>query len=375
MQYRVMPKSDDELSVLGFGCMRFPLTKDNNIDEPEAMKMMQHALDNGINYFDTAWPYHGEQSEPLVGRFLSNGNRAKVKLATKLPSWLIKTREDMDIYLDKQLERLQTDYIDYYLLHALNKGFWKNLTELGVFDFLEKAKAAGKIRHIGFSFHDKYPIFEEIVDGYEWDFCQIQLNFFDTSYQAGLKGMHIAASKGIGIIAMEPLRGGKLTGKVPADVQTIWDKSEFKRTTADRSLRWVWNKSEVQLLLSGMSTMEQVEQNLVTADSCSIGELTPNEAKLYEEARKVYIERMPVGCTSCGYCMPCPHGVNIPGSLGLYNNANMFENKEQSRKEYLMFIREESRADKCINCGECVPKCPQQIEIPKRLAEVAEYFI
>ncbi len=369
-----MPKLNDDLSILGLGCMRLPMTEDKKIDEEKAFAMMKHSIESGINYFDTAWPYHQGESEPIVGKFLAQGYRDKVLLATKLPSWLINTREEMDEYLDKQLERLQTDHIDYYLVHALNKKYWDNLTKLGLFDFLEKAKAAGKIRNIGFSFHDKYPMFSKIVKAYDWDFCQIQLNFFDTTYQAGLKGIRLAASKGIGVIVMEPLRGGKLVNNVPDDVTKLWDKSSYDSTPAERALRWCWNHAEVQVVLSGMSSMEQLQQNIETTDICEENELAPKEMRLYQKARKIYIERMAVGCTSCGYCMPCPHGVNIPTSLGLYNNGHMFGDKEQAKKEYNWFVKEENRADKCVNCGFCIEKCPQQIDIPTELGKVKNYF-
>ncbi len=374
MQYRKMPKLDDELSILGLGCMRLPMTEEKKIDEEQAFAMMKQSIDSGINYFDTAWPYHQGESELVVGKFLAQGYRDKVLLATKLPSWLINTREDMDEYLNKQLERLQTDHIDYYLVHALNNNLWKNLLKHGIFDFLEKAKADGKIVNIGFSFHDKYPVFSKIINAYDWDFCQIQLNFFDTTYQAGLRGMRLAASKGIGVIVMEPLRGGKLVSNIPPEIEDLWNKSSYKSSPAERALRWVWNQPEVQIILSGMSNMEQLQENIKSADVCQEGQLSPKELRLYQKARKTYLERMAVGCTSCAYCMPCPHGVNIPMCLGLYNNGYMFGDKTQAKREYLGFVREESRADKCVNCGICLEKCPQQINIPKQLRDVVKYF-
>lgn len=374
MQYRTMPHKDDQLSILGFGCMRFPTTPEYKIDEEKAMAMLRHAYQNGINYYDTAWPYHNGESELLVGKFIKECDRSKLRIATKLPSWLIKTPEDLESYLDKQLEHLQTNYIDYYLLHSMNAGFLKNLTKNGVFAFLDEMKRKGKIRYAGFSFHDKYPVFKKVIDAYEWDFCQIQLNFFDTTYQAGLKGMKYAASKGMGVIVMEPLRGGKLVNNVPDEVQEIWNKSGYKRSPVDRALRWVWNRPETSLLLSGMTTMEQLVENLKIADTCHPNVLSPKELKLYQEARKVYMSKIPLRCTGCNYCMPCPHKVAISSSFGVYMDAFMFGNKEQHTREFNWFIDEENRPDKCVNCGACVPKCPQHINIPIELKKVTAYF-
>lgn len=260
MQYRTMPGGKEKLSILGFGLMRLPMDKDHKIIENKAMKMLKTAYDNGVNYFDSAWPYHGGESEPLMGRFLKTIDRKKVFIATKLPTWLTKTRQDMDDYLDKQLERLGTSYIDYYLLHALNGKRWKELKKAGIIDFMEKAKASGKIRHIGFSFHDKYPAFKSIADNYNWEFCQIQHNYLDIRREAGIRGLQYAASKGMGIIIMEPLMGGKLAGNIPLEVQKSWDKSKYSRTPAERAFLFVWNYPQVQVVLSGMSNLEQVER-------------------------------------------------------------------------------------------------------------------
>ena len=272
MQYRRFGRLDFKVSALGFGCMRFP-TKgaDANIDEPEAIKMLHYAFDRGVNYVDTAYGYHDGNSESLLGRALKNGYRHKVKLATKLPSWKIKEHSDFNRFVNEQLKKLQVEHIDFYLLHILNNEYWPKLRDLGVLKWLESAQADGRIEHIGFSFHDEYKVFEEIVDAYDkWTFCQIQYNYMDIENQAGEKGLKYAASKGMALVIMEGLLGGYLIN-APDEVQKLWDSAEKKRTTADWALQWLWNQPEVATVLSGMSTMEQVKQNLVSADESKIG--------------------------------------------------------------------------------------------------------
>lgn len=374
MQFRKIPRSDDQISALGFGCMRFPTKADGKIDEEKSLAMLHLAYKKGVNYFDTAWGYHDGDSEPFLGSFLRQIDRKTVFVATKLPCWLIKTREDMDEFLNKQLERLQTDYIDYYLLHALNRRTWKTLCDLGVISFLEEARRHGKIRHIGFSFHDSYPVFRKIVTAYKWDFCQIMLNYLDTNYQAGMKGYRLAQSLDIGIIAMEPLRGGKLVMHIPSAIQSLWDKSKFHRSSLERALRWVWNLPACTVLLSGMSSLEQVQENLAYADLCKADELSASELKLYAKVRREYLKRIPIMCSECRYCLPCPAKVAIPSVFGVYNEAIMFEDKERHAKEYRIFIGEESRADKCTKCGACLSKCPHHIDIPTELEMIAKYF-
>lgn len=372
MQYRVMPKQTERLSTLGFGCMRFPVKQDGKIDEEKAFEMLHYAYNNGVTYFDTAWPYHNGESEIVVGKFLKQIDRNKVQLATKLPAWLVKKPEDMDSYLDQQLEKLQTDHIDYYLIHALNKNSWKEIRKHKLFDFIKRAKESGKIKHIGFSFHDKYPVFKNIVNSFDWEFCQIQLNFFDTHYQAGMAGYRLAAAKGMGIVIMEPLRGGKLVTEIPEPVQAIWKKSQFNRSPIDRALRFLWNLPAVQVVLSGMSSLPQVVENMQIADTCQANELPEAELKLYNQARLFYVRKMAVLCTHCGYCMPCPQNVNIPMSFWVYNDACMFGHVEQYKRDYRWFVGDDSRADKCVGCGICTSKCPQQIEIPAQLQKVKE---
>jgi len=369
-----MPVNKDKLSVLGFGLMRLPQTADNKIDEVKSMEMLKFAYENGINYYDTAFPYHGGESEPLLGKFLQTIDRKKVFVATKLPTWLIKTRADMDEYLEKQLERLQTTYIDYYLMHGLNGKRWKGLKKLGAIEFLEKAKKAGKIRHIGFSFHDKYPAFRSILDSYNWEFCQIQHNFFDIYREAGIRGLNYAAGKGLGIIIMEPLMGGKLAGNIPAEAEKVWSKSAHKWTPAERALRFVWNYSQVQVVLSGMSSLQQMKENIDIAKRAKPDGLSAQELKLYQKVRKIYLNKMVVRCTGCGYCLPCPSKVGIPWALGMYNNAHIFGDKKRHQREYNFFIPDENKADKCTKCGACLPKCPQKIDIPGELEKVSTFF-
>jgi predicted aldo/keto reductase-like oxidoreductase len=379
MLYRKMPENGDKLSILGFGCMRLPVKEDGTIDENRAMKLIRYAIDHGVNYIDTAWPYHMGESEPFVGKTLAGGYREKVKLATKLPSWLIESREDMDKFLNAQLERLKTDHIDYYLVHGLNGKSWDKLEALGVTDFLNKAKADGRIVNVGFSFHGTVEDFKRIVDSYPWTFCQIQYNFMDEKHQAGTEGLKYAASKGLGVIIMEPLLGGNLAGSVPDEVKDIWKESPIKKTPAEWALRWVWNHPEVTVVLSGMNEESQVEENLKIAEEAYPNSLNENEIQLISQVEKKYCELMKVGCTGCEYCMPCPSGVDIPECFSIYNDLHMFGNVEGARFTYAVnmsgvFTNTEPGgfASQCIECGQCVEKCPQDLKIPELLKAVAE---
>jgi predicted aldo/keto reductase-like oxidoreductase len=375
MQYRFFGSTNEKISLLGFGCMRFQTidNKDNQIDEELAIKQLRYAIDNGVNYIDTAYPYHGGESEKLVGKALKDGYREKVKLATKLPSWLIKSREDMDRILDEQLEKLQTDQIDFYLLHTLNKKFWKNLTDNNVFDFLEKAVKDGKIKYVGFSFHDELSLFKEIVDAYDWDFCQIQYNYLDEEYQAGKEGLKYARDRGLGIVIMEPLRGGSLTKNIPEDVRKIWDKADKKRTPAEWALKFVFNHPEVDVVLSGMNEVEHIKENMRVATVTTPKSLTKKEAQLINEVKELYKSKIKVNCTSCRYCVPCPKKIAIPECFSLYNEAFMF-NKVFAKNKYHRYVDEENRASNCIECGICEEKCPQHIDIRKKLKEVVNTF-
>ncbi|HPE53474.1 MAG TPA: aldo/keto reductase [Mesotoga prima] len=371
---REMGKTGEKVSALGFGCMRLPTRDDQSIDVDEATRMLRFAIDNGVDYVDTAWGYHNGQSEPFVGSALQDGYRDKVNLATKLPSWLIKCREDMDYYLNEQLRRLRTDVIDFYLIHALNRRYWKNLKEHDIFEFMDSALASGRIRHIGFSFHDTLDVFKEIIDSYGWEFCQIQYNFVDTEHQAGLEGLKYAAGKGIGVAVMEPLRGGKLATNVRDDILSIWTSSGIDRTPAAWALRWVWNDPDVGVVLSGMSTMDQVRENIETAREASPNSMSSSELAIVDRVREEYKKRIKVSCTGCSYCMPCPSGVAIPTCFDFFNDAYMFDSIEDHKKAYLRSVKKENRASLCVECGRCEELCPQNIPIIEQLKEVSSLF-
>jgi uncharacterized protein len=379
MLYRKMPKTADELSILGFGCMRLPQVE-GRIDEARAIAQIRSAIDGGVNYVDTAWPYHGGTSESLVGRALADGYRERVRLATKLPSWMISSREEMDRYLDAQLVKLNTSKIDYYLLHSMNGGTWDRLVKLGVVDFLERAKAAGKIGNVGFSFHGPLAEFKRMVDAYPWVFCQMQYNYLDVVHQAGTEGLKYASGAGLGVIIMQPLRGGTLGRAVaPPAVASVWERAQTKRTPAEWGLRWMWDQPEVTVALSGMNDEAQVEENLRIASVAAAGSLTEAERALVAEAGRVYHEIMLVGCTGCGYCEPCPMGVSISGSFDVYNHSHMFGDAQQGLFKYAiglsgMLSGRRGYASQCERCGDCVVKCPQGLEIPDLLEKVVAEF-
>ena len=365
MQYRTFGKLDWKPSALGFGAMRLPTIDDDpaRINEELATRMIRTAIDAGVNYVDTAWPYHREQSEPFIGRCLRDGYRDTVKLATKMPAWLIEKREDFDHYLNEQLKRLQSDRIDFYLLHALNKTVWPKIRELGVLEWAREAIADGRIGHLGFSFHDDLSTFKEIVDAHDWTFCQIMYNYMDVDFQAGTEGLRHAASKGIGVIVMEPLRGGLLTRRPPETVAELWASASTQRSQPDWALQWLWNQPEVSFCLSGMTAMEHVEENLACADRARIGSLTKADLALIDRVRDAYRGLSSIPCTNCKYCMPCPSGVAIPRIFATYNDLKMYGDERRARMGYNRFMPAENRADQCVECGACESACPQQIEI------------
>lgn len=377
MLYRKFGKTNEMVSILGFGCMRLPLLpggKFSDINEELAIEMIRHAIDAGVNYIDTAYPYHGTgmaspgQSEPLVAKALKDGYREKVKVATKLPSWLVKSRADMDRLLNEQLERLQTDYIDFYLVHNINTHVWPILKDNNVGEFLDAALSDGRIRHAGFSFHDRLTLFKEAVDYYDWSFCQIQYNYLDETFQAGREGFEYAAAKGLGIAIMEPLRGGKLASNLPNEVIDIFANAAGNRTPVDWALRWVWSHPEAAVVLSGMSNMVQVLENLQSANDA--GNISPEELKVVDAVKDIFRKKTKVDCTTCGYCMPCPSGVNIPGCFSAYNNLAMFGNDDG----YHAWLSPQQKASNCVECGECEKHCPQGIAVIDELKNVKATF-
>jgi predicted aldo/keto reductase-like oxidoreductase len=371
MQYRYLGRTGCRVSALGFGCMRLPVIggDEGRIDEAPAVRLLQAAIERGVNYFDTAYPYHRGASEPFVGRVLQGALRQQVILATKLPSWQVERGEDFDRFLDEQLRRLRTDRIDCYLLHSLKADWWRKLAGLGVLEFLERALRGGRIRFAGFSFHDELDVFKEIVDAYDWDFCQIQYNYMDEETQAGTQGLAYAAAQGLGVVVMEPLRGGPLAAQAPPDIRTLWETSRVKRTPAEWALRWVWDRPEVGVVLSGMNSFEQVVENCRIAGEGLPGSLLAEERELIGRVRDLYRGRIRVPCTGCGYCQPCPEGVNIPRIFALYNDGFIFGSHRWARIMYSQVSNAGQTAPSCSACGQCVEACPQGIDIIARLRE------
>ncbi len=368
MQYRV-DQHENALSILGFGCMRFS-RKHGNIDYPKAEKEILYAIQKGVNYFDTAYIYPG--SEELLGRVLAKNHcRSKVYIATKLPHYLIRKPEDPERYFSQQLQRLQTDYIDYYLMHMLpDVKTWERLKQLGIIQWLEEKQSAGMIRNIGFSYHGSTDAFQALLDAYPWDFCQIQYNYIDEHTQAGRRGLQYAAQKGKPVIIMEPLRGGRLVNALPPEAINTFFRTG--RSPAEWGLRWLWNQPEVTVVLSGMNSMEMIEENCRIASDVTIGEQGEAEFAIYQKVKSAINKKIKVGCTGCGYCMPCPRKVDIPGCFRCYN-AFYTEGIYTGMKEYIMTttLRSiKSNASQCVKCGRCEIHCPQGISIRKELERV-----
>lgn len=373
MEYREFDGLDWKVSALGFGCMRFPTLGDDrsNIDGPEAEKMIHYAIHHGVNYLDSGYNYHGGASEEFLGRALKGGYREQVRLATKMPCPEVEEHSDFERIFSEQLERLQTDHIDFYLLHGLRKERWDKMRELDYFSWAEEAVDDGRIGHLGFSFHDDFDVFKEIVDGYDnWTFCQIQYNYMDVQNQAGTKGLKYAASKGLAVVIMEPLLGGKLVNP-PEKVQEIWDSAPRERTPADWALQWLWNQPEVSVVLSGMSTMQQVRENVASADASAVGSLSQEELEVIARVREQYEGLSPIPCTGCEYCLPCPNDLNIPRLLDMLNQSVMYNALDDMRRRYDR-MSEEDRASACVQCRECEEACPQQISISEWMVHIDE---
>ena len=369
MNYR-KDKYGNELSILGFGCMRFQ-RKMGAIDLEKAEKQIMQAIHGGVNYFDTAYIYPG--SEAALGEILEkNGVRKDVYIATKVPHYLVKTRKDLDKIFDEELRRLRTDYVDYYLMHMLTDiKSWERMKELGILQWLEEKKQAGAIRQVGFSYHGNSQMFCDLVDAYSWDFCQIQYNYMDEHSQAGRKGLHHAHAKGLPVIIMEPLRGGKLVNLLPESAKKIMAEHTPKYTPAQWAFRWLWDQKEVMVVLSGMNTEQMVADNLQTASNVRVGQLTEADQDMLQQVVQAINAKMKVGCTGCGYCMPCPKGVDIPGTFAAYNRIYS-ESKFYGLKEYFMctaFRKNVTEASKCIGCGKCEKHCPQGLPIRQHLKD------
>jgi predicted aldo/keto reductase-like oxidoreductase len=379
MHYKEFGKTGEKVSVLGFGAMRLPLVDEKDlsrIEEKEATEMVLYAVENGVNYFDTAWPYHGPvpeggSSEPFLGKTLKPF-RDRVLIATKLPSWFINEPKDMDYYLNKQLERLKSNTIDFYLLHALNRDYWEILLKCDVLKWLENVKKQGKIRHIGFSFHAALHTFKEIADACDWDFCQIQYNYLDEKYQAGREGLQYAADKGIGIVVMEPVRGGQLARNIPKGVTDLFAQAAVQRTPVEWALHWLWNQPEVDIVLGGMSTLEQLKQNVEYVDTLFSKTFTADDEETIEQVVSIYKEKLQVNCTGCNYCMPCPHNVDIPSNFTVLNNGYLTDSLREAKLTYKLSIPNYSKASACTECNVCIEHCPQELDIPNLMKRVVE---
>lgn len=371
MKYRTMrfKGGEDRVSMLGFGCMRFPLNEDGTIDEVLSEQMLDRALAAGVNYIDTAYPYHQGTSEPFVGRILAKYPRESYFLATKLPVWKVNDPEEAQAVFQEQLGRLGVKYVDYYLLHALNKERWENLKKQGILSWAEQKVREGKIRHLGFSFHDSYEVFRDILTYRNWDFCQIQYNYMDTQEQAGDRGYALAEKMGVPMVIMEPVKGGRLA-RLPEEAQEVLKEAAPERSISSWAMRWVGGHSNVKVILSGMSAPEQLEDNLATFSK--FVPFNEQEEKALEKAVELVRSRVKNGCTGCAYCMPCPFGVDIPGNFALWNNLAMYGNEENAKKSYEEKRSLKAAAEFCKKCGRCEEQCPQHINIREDLAAAAD---
>ena len=361
MKYAKFPGTDIIASRLGYGCMRLPVKNEegNPIDRPEAIRLIRKAIDEGVTYVDTAYGYHGGDSERLVGEALKDGYRERVTLTTKLPLWKVEKTEDMEALLDEQLSKLQVDHVDFYLAHAVNGERFDHVVELGLFEFMDKMQEKGKIRYPGFSFHDNAETFRRVIDSYPWKLAQVQMNILDENNQATMKGIEYAASKGIGIVIMEPLRGGALTRNVPQTVKDLYAQMPVKRSEAEWAFRYLYDRPEIITILSGMSAYDQVADNLRIFEEADAGCTSEAEKQLFRNVRNAYEARVRVGCTGCEYCQPCPQEIRIPDIFRGYDNAAVFDNFAPFYERYI----KERMAAKCVKCGACEAACPQHISI------------
>ncbi len=383
MKYRKFASTGFKVSALGLGCMRLPTKKlmPLQADMPKSVKLIKSAVDKGINYIDTAWVYHFGASEKIVGIALQDGYREKVHLVTKSPLFLVNKAEDFDKFLNKQLIKLQTDYLDTYLFHSMNKSGLEKLKKYNLIDKMIDAKKKGKIKYIGFSFHDTLPVFKEIVDFYHWDVVQIQYNYMDTAIQATTEGLKYAAGKGMAVVIMEPLKGGKLANP-PAEAWEVMERSKIQRSPVDWALQYLWDLPEVSVVLSGMGNLQMLNENCDSADRSGVNSLHEEDLSIIDDLIKIYRKKILVSCTSCKYCLPCPSGVNIPQNFAILNNVALEKsnvrkwlhkrdyNKMANSTKKLNKTKSNGNASLCINCGICLEKCPQEINIPDELKNV-----
>lgn len=382
MKYRELGKDKVKVSQLGFGCMRFPIIGDDtkNIDVEATTEMLKYAVKNGVNYVDTAFPYHGEMSEIVVGEILNKENlRDKVHLVSKLSIWLIDDSDKMEEFLDNQLKRSQQSYFDFYLIHALNKENWDKAKSFNVLQFLDKAKKSGKIKYTGFSFHDEsLDVFKDIVDSYDWDMVQIQYNYLDEYYQAGREGLEYCESKGIGCVIMEPLKGGSLVRNLPSKAIETFKESNSEASIASWAIKWLLNQKNVKVVLSGMSALEEVRDNIKSASEFTTDCLGKEEEKAIKSVVKIINNTKRIECTNCEYCQPCPHGVLIPKNFNYYNDflsSPLRDHRDSVRENYRLHITGEERSDACVDCGICETNCPQNLKIRDLLKEVTKTLI
>lgn len=374
MQYRTFHKTGEKISLLGTGTMRLPVHSDGTVDRAASISMIRHSIDEGVNYVDTAYMYHNGEAEKIVGEALKDGYREKVFLADKMPVWLAKDEEDMKRLFQEQFDRLQTDTIDMYLVHNITVPIWKRANKFHLMDFLQEKRAEGKIRHIGFSFHDELSLFKEVIDSWDWDFCQIQLNYMDKNFQAGEAGLTYAASKGIPVIIMEPLKGGKLTDSLPRSVEALWKQADIQRTPAEWALRWVANHDGVLTVLSGMSSTEQLAENLQILSDAQPGSLSDKELAVIDQVSDEYNKLIQYSCTACKYCMPCPQKIDIPTAIQFYNEWFLYDENPKIRADYPAWLIKGRQPGDCISCRACEEHCPQQLPISEIMKKTADIF-